>query len=115
MKQNYLNVQFIIHLLEQIQIALKAQEPILKTIQIEKWGCHDDFIYSEILQGHFQELLPSERKALMQIVREAINSSTKAYADLLDEDYLCYENFNLNEHCMGDFIDQLGSEHNDYC
>jgi len=113
MKQNYLNVKFTCHLLQQILTALNAQESILKTIQVDKWGCHDDFIYSEILQNYFLDLLPSERKALMHIIRETINSSTKAYADLLDDNYLCYEDFNLSENNIDDIIDQLEGDDSD--
>ena len=70
MEQNYLNVKFTTMLLEEVLRALNAQEPLIKEGIVLKWGCCDDFIYSEILQGYFLHLLPCEREALMRIIQE---------------------------------------------
>ncbi len=114
MEQNYLNVKFVTSLLEEITRAMKAQEPIIKQMKVSKWGCHDDFIYSEVLQECFKELLPCERKAIMHIVREVINASSRAYADLLDDNYLCYEELDQCEGSIDEFIDKLGYDDQEY-
>jgi len=114
MKQNYLNVKFACSLLEEIIRAMKAQDPIIKTMKVSQWGCHDDFIYSEVLQEHFKELLPCERKALMCIVREVINASAVAYTALLEDNYLCYENFGQHDESLDDIIDNLEGDNKEY-
>jgi hypothetical protein len=114
MKQNYLNVKFASYLLEEITRAIKVQEPVLKAIKVSQWGCHDDFIYSEVLQECFKELLPCERKALMRIVREVINASAIAYAELLEDNYLCYENLDQYKGDLDEFIDNLEDNSKEY-
>ena len=107
MEQNYLNVKFVSMLLEETTRAMNAQEALIRARIVSKWGCHDDFIYSEILQGYFLHLLPCEREALMRIIREVINASTKAYSELLDDNYLSYEHVDKQEESLDEFIDQL--------
>ena len=107
MKQNYFNVKFASMLLEEITRAMNAQEPLIRERMVPAWGCHDDFIYSEILQGYFLHLLPCEREALMRIIREVINASTKAYSEMLEDNYLSYEYVDKQEDSLDEFIDQL--------
>lgn len=110
MKQNYLNVKFVTMLLEEAIRALNAQEPLIRERIVSKWGCVNDFIYSEILQGYFLHLLPCEREALMRIIREVINASTKAYSELLEDDYLGYESIDKQKESLDDFIEQLEND-----
>ena len=114
MKQNYLNVKFVASLLEEIIRAMKIQEPGIEEMIVDKWGCYDDFIYSELLQGCFQDLLPCERKAIMRIIRTVINESASAYAELLEDNYLCYEGFGGEDVSIDDLVDKLKDDNQEY-
>jgi hypothetical protein len=114
LKKNYLNVKFVASLLEEIIRAMKIQEPPLEEMIIEKWGCHDDYIYSELLQECFQELYPCERRAIMNITRTVINESARAYAELLDDNYLHYEDFGGESVNINDLVDELKDDNQEY-
>ncbi len=113
MEQNYFNVKFINMLLEEVSIAFDAQELPLKDQTVSRWGCSDDFIYSEYLSKHFEDMLPCERKAIMQIIRTVINASCEAYFELIEDNYLCYEEFDRIDGNLGEFINRLKADETD--
>jgi hypothetical protein len=107
MKQNYLNINFISALLEDINQAFLAKKDITHEVIINKWGIHDDYIYCEYLHRYFENALPCERKAVMRIIREVINASAEAYAELIDEGYYCYEDFDSGNYSLDELAEKL--------
>jgi hypothetical protein len=107
MKHNYLNINFISALLQDINQAFVAQKNMTHDMTLTKWGVHDDYIYSEYLHRHFEDYLPCERKAVMRIIREVINASSEGYSELIDEGYYCYEDFDSLDYSLEELKEKL--------
>lgn len=113
---NYFNIKFATMLLKRVLVAIEMRKAELAEHTISRYGAHDDFIYAECLSEEFTDLLPKERSALMQIVRSLINSSADAYAELVAEGYLQYEEFSIDDdpsNDISDFIERLESKDED--
>jgi hypothetical protein len=107
MKQNYFNVNFISALLEDINQAFLAKKDITHEVFVHKWGTHDDYIYSEYLHRYFENALPYERKAAMRVIREVINASAEAYAELISEGYYGYEEYDNGDYSLDELAEKL--------
>ena len=106
-EHNCLNINFILSLLEDINIAFKSRRDIHQDINLDKWGVHDDYIYCEYLQHHLVDALPCERRAMMRIVREIINASAEAYDEFIKDGYYTYEDYNNDNYSLDELTEQL--------
>ncbi|RYV01148.1 hypothetical protein SOPP22_16460 [Shewanella sp. OPT22] len=74
-----LKTEHCLKLMELLAIAFHRNEVEIDELKLDRFGRHDDFVYSEFLSREFEGLQLHEREALMFIAREVINASARAY------------------------------------
>ena len=80
-----LKTEQLTQMLELILTSLNNHEDKIDALEIGRYGRYDDFIYAEILQKDFSYLNVNQRQAIMTVVRELINATSRAYYEMFEE------------------------------
>lgn len=80
-----LKAEHIIQVIELISISINNNEDKIDDLNIGRYGRYDDFVYAEILQKDFDHLHVKQREAIMSVVRELINATSRAYFCMFQE------------------------------